>query len=376
MEYHVKFKHLAVAAGLLTGLQVPIAHAQSSVTLYGLISVGVAYSPNQSGHHTYQAITGQNQSPRWGLRGIEDLGSGLKAVFTLENGFNALNGALSNNGREFGRQAFVGLSSDAWGTLTAGRQYDAVVDYLGPNTAWSWLGSIGDSDNTFNNIRIQNSLKYASPDFHGIKATALYGFTNSSGGFADNRAFSLGLRYDHGPFNWDVAYAEYDSPYSNTNQTGAVDNDYSPTYLLFTHSALPSKAYASKQRILGTGGFYVAGPLRLGAMFTNVDYSYLDQSHLNLKNFNVSVNYNIRPDLLIGTAYVFTRGKYDDPDQSPMWHELNATVDYILSKRTDIAMLAFAQQAAGDVTHATVLGYGPSSSKRQLVVTLGIRHKF
>ncbi|MFM0074558.1 porin [Paraburkholderia sediminicola] len=372
----MKLKTIALASSCIIGFHAQQSFAQSSVTLYGLISVGFAYSPNQSGHHTYQALSGQNQSPRWGLRGTEDLGDGNSAVFTLENGFNPYTGAASQNGRIFGRQAYVGLSNNRLGTLTAGRQYDAVVDYLGLNTAYSWLGSVGDSDNTFNNIRIQNSIKYVTPDVKGFSATVLYGFSNAAGQFANNRAISVGARYVQGGFSWNVAYAEYDSPYSATNQPGAVDNDYSASYLLFTHSALNPTVYASRQKIFGTGGFYVAGPMRYGAMFTNVNYSYLDSTHLTLNNFNVSVNYNLRPDLLLGAAYIFTRGNYDRPNEIPMWHELNLAVVYSLSKLTDISMLTFAQQAAGAEAHATILGYVPASGRRQLVVTVGIKHRF
>ncbi|CAG9274600.1 porin [Paraburkholderia unamae] len=372
----MKLKTHALALICLAGAHAGAANAQSTVTLYGLISVGIAWSPNQSGHHTWQALSGQNQSPRWGLRGTEDLGGGNSAVFTLENGFNPYNGSASQSGRLFGRQAYVGLSSQRWGTLTAGRQYDAVVDYLGPNTAWSWLGSVGDSDNTFNNIRIQNSLKYVTPNIKGFKATALYGFSNAPGGFSNNRAFSFGASYDFGGLNWNIAYAQYDSPYSSTNQPGAVDNDYSASYLIFTHSAADPKAYASRQKIFGTGGFYTAGSAIFGAMYSNVNYDYLDATHLTLNNFNVSARYYVRPWLLLGAAYVFTRGVYDHPREIPMWHELNLAVVYSLSKRTDLSMLTFMQRAAGDAHHATILGYGSASGNRQLVVTLGIKHKF
>ena len=123
-------KTLMVAA--LTGVFATAAHAQSSVTLYGLIDAGITYTNNQQGHSNWKATSGSVNGSRWGLRGSEDLGGGLKAIFTLENGFNIMNGTNGQGGREFGRQAFVGLSSDQFGAVTLGRQYDSVVDYLGP----------------------------------------------------------------------------------------------------------------------------------------------------------------------------------------------------------------------------------------------------
>lgn len=123
-------KTLIVAA--LAGIPAIAAHAQSSVTLYGLIDAGITYTNNQGGHSAWQETSGSINGSRWGLRGTEDLGGGLKAIFTLENGFGINNGTLKQNGREFGRQAFVGLAHDGFGSLTLGRQYDSVVDYLGP----------------------------------------------------------------------------------------------------------------------------------------------------------------------------------------------------------------------------------------------------
>src|SRR5579875_4171315 len=101
-------KTLLVAA--LTGVFATAAHAQSSVTLYGLIDAGITYTNNQNGHSNWKASSGSVNGSRWGLRGAEDLGGGLKAIFTLENGFNIMNGTNGQGGAEFGRQAYVGIS--------------------------------------------------------------------------------------------------------------------------------------------------------------------------------------------------------------------------------------------------------------------------
>src|ERR1700712_1126890 len=92
----------AVSASFATA-----ASAQSSVTLYGLIDAGFAYTNNvaNTGAGPDQQVSkfgmtsGNLQGSRWGLRGQEDLGGGLKAVFTLENGFNITNGTASQGGR-------------------------------------------------------------------------------------------------------------------------------------------------------------------------------------------------------------------------------------------------------------------------------------
>jgi GBP family porin len=281
----------------------------------------------------------------------------------------------AQNGRLFGRQGFMGLINTSWGTLTMGRQYDSVVDYLGPNTGAAWYASIGDNDNTWNDLRIQNSVKYSTREFHGFRAEALYGFSNTSS-FNDNSAFSFGVGYKNGSFSWNAAYAEYKNPNSADNTNGAISNDYAGTYLLFTHSITAAQAAATEQRTMGTGVLDSIGQLQLGAMITNVHYTYLDASHLTLNNFQVSANYNVRSDFVVGAGYVLTRGKYDVPDITPIWHELNVVADYYVSKSTDISIMSYAQLAAGDAQHATVLGFGTASGKRQLVVTTGIKHRF
>ena len=108
------------AAVLALGAFAGVAHAQSSVTLYGVADAGLLYTNNVKGDHVYQLSTAN--SSRWGLRGSEDLGGGLSAIFTLENGYTIGTGGMSQGGLLFGRKAFVGLSSKTYGTWTAGRQ--------------------------------------------------------------------------------------------------------------------------------------------------------------------------------------------------------------------------------------------------------------
>jgi len=234
---------LKLAPLAILGAFAASSHAQSSVTLYGLISAGVGFATNQDGKNAYQALSGTDQNPRWGLKGSEDLGAGLSAVFRLENGFNVMTGNAGQNGRLFGRQAYVGLSDAHYGTLTLGRQYDTIHDYIGPAIIASNGVNIGDNDNGNNDIRVQNSVKYAM-DCHGLTAMAQYGFSDTSS-FSDNSAYSLGVGYEHGPLRWGAAYAQYNHPYSSTNQTGAIANDYASSILIFTQSALNPSVYAS-----------------------------------------------------------------------------------------------------------------------------------
>src|SRR3546814_20283597 len=112
---------VALAAGFAG-----VAQAETSVTLYGLIDAGIGYNQvkgaNGDKASRIGAVDGVNSGSRFGLRGTEDLGDGLKALFTLEGGFSPNNGESSQGGRLFGRQATVGLQRDRWGPLAFGRQ--------------------------------------------------------------------------------------------------------------------------------------------------------------------------------------------------------------------------------------------------------------
>ncbi len=109
-----------------------------------------------------------------GLKGAEAIGGGIKTIFQLENGFDVDSGRAFQGGLLFGRQAYVGVSSDTLGALTAGRQYDAVVDFLAQNTAGgTWGGYMFahpyDSDNLINTFRTNNAVKYTSLARGGLK---------------------------------------------------------------------------------------------------------------------------------------------------------------------------------------------------------------
>lgn len=204
-----------------------VTHAQSNVTLYGVVDTGLAYVNGvgpQRHSETFMPNLAGTVPSRWGLRGAEDLGGGLKAVFTLESGFAPDTGVAGQGGRMFGRQALVGLSSANWGQISVGRQYTMLFwamlepDMLGPNV----FGS-GSFDAYLPNARADNAIAYKGK-FGGLTVGATYSFgrdavnANSPSGTncagenpADKRAcreWSALLQYSTD--TWSVA-AAYDS---------------------------------------------------------------------------------------------------------------------------------------------------------------------
>src|SRR5260370_16565407 len=117
------------------------AFAQSSVTLYGIVDTGLVYANNQAslgstsgGHSVTKLASGIWAGSRFGLKGAEDVGGGTKAIFQLESGFNINSGAQQYANAMFGRQAWVGLTNQTFGTLTLRRQYTSYYTLTPPYT--------------------------------------------------------------------------------------------------------------------------------------------------------------------------------------------------------------------------------------------------
>ncbi|ABE36885.1 gram-negative porin family protein [Paraburkholderia xenovorans LB400] len=364
-------------------LAFPLVHAQSSVTLYGLMSTAIEYINNEGGHSNFKMLSGTMQNNRWGLRIVEDLGGGMSAVATLENGFDGTSGAFQQGGRMFGRQAWVGLSSTQIGRVTLGRQYDMFWDYMQQfeaATAANGLAvHIGDNDNAFGGFRYNNSVKYLSPNWAGFTVEALYAFSNQAGDFSLNRAMSFGASYSHGPIRVAVAYLDIDKP-GVSNPSGAATDDYSgtPPFILFHTSPLSKTVGVDRQRQFGAGGAYSLGPVTWNLLVTDVRFRYLDTTSLHLDNYDTSLTYQLTPSVQLGAGYIFTTGNYGNVgDNSSMhWHTGQLSVDYSLSKRTDVYLFGDAVFASGARAVAVTWLNSPSSTKRQINAMAGIRHKF
>ncbi|WZB74882.1 porin [Achromobacter insuavis] len=229
-------KKTLLAAALLAGFA-GVAQAETSVTLYGIIDTGIGYNKISGGTDAQNGskigmINGVQNGSRWGLRGSEDLGDGLRAVFQLESGFNSGNGTSAQGGRLFGRQATIGLASDSWGQIDFGRQTNIASKYFGsidPFGAGFGQANIGMGFGALNTLRYDNMVLYQTPSFSGFQFGVGYSFnandTNAGQtGFrtADNtRAITTGLRYVNGPLNVALSFDQLNA--SNKLAQGQVD---------------------------------------------------------------------------------------------------------------------------------------------------------
>jgi len=386
---------LALALPTLSGVFAVSAHAQSSVTLYGLIDTGIVYTNNQAGHNSWQMATSSTQNTVFGLKGTEDLGGGLHAVFKLEQGFNLNNGSQAFPGDAFGSQAWVGLQSDKYGTVSLGRQFDVLNDLLGPLTAASntWGGNLAahpfENDNlAADSVVVNNSVKYVSPTIDGITGEAMYSFSNKAGGFADNRAYGFSASYSQGPVNLAAGYLQFDNPgggVAGTNPNGAISKgDGSANFI------------AERQRIWGAGGNYTFGPATVGFVWSHTQIGnmagvvslglggYLPLGgNLRLDNYEVNAKYALTPAWSVSGAYTFTDGRYSDgaASASPGWNTVMLQTDYSLSKRTDLYLEGVYQNVHGApagtvLANAMINTLSPSSTSTQVAVTVGMRHAF
>ncbi|MGU7782903.1 porin [Burkholderia sp. PU8-34] len=365
-------KHLPCAAMLICG-SLSTAYAQSSVTLYGIVDEGVTYTTNQNGHSNWQLQSGGASISRWGLRGAEDLGGGMKAIFVLENGFDPSTGNVGNNGRLFGRSAYVGISSRL-GTLTLGRQYEEIADLLSKINAglnWSvYFAHAGDIDNTAGTNRINNAVKYVSPTVAGFALGALYSFGGQPGQFSSNSVTSVGITYTGVaiPLYLAAAYTIIKNPYT------AVFDSIAPRTVTFA-AYVPK---AESQKIAGVGGQYRIGNATVGLEYTTTRFTkaFLGKD-VRFDNYEANVSYLINPALLAGMAYVYTHGKVDAGDATPIYRAVDLFVDYLFSKRTDVYFAAEWMRAGGSATQAQITYVTtPSSGRNQSILRVGLRHRF
>jgi predicted porin len=394
----MKKHHLALATFCALA---STAHAQSSVTLYGIVDEGIDYQSNAAGHPSWSMLGGVMSGSRWGLRGSEDLGGGMKAIFVLENGFNPSNGGFGQGGLMFGRQAYVGLG-DRFGTVTLGRQYESVVDYVGPLEAGDqWGGYIaahpGDLDNFNNSYRANNTVKFASANYNGLTFGGTYSFGGQAGNFTGNQIWSLGTGYNNGPLTLGAAYLNARTPAAPggmLNNSGSVVA--SPGNALASTPVYGGFASANTYQVIGAGGAYTFGAATLGATYSNIKFMNLGTVAVTgtphytgtatFNNAELNFKYQVTPALLVGAAFDYTDGSRVSRTNGPAnagakYYQGSLGVDYFLSKRTDVYLVGIYQHAngtdsTGDAARASINLLTASNGNNQSTVRIGIRQKF
>jgi predicted porin len=173
--------------------------------LYGSLDAGIAYDNNSGGHPRWAFNQGNMQPDRWGLRGSEDLGGGLKGIFKIESGFGATKGR-TNGDALFNRRAYVGLQDNAWGTLTLGKN-QPIADALWAldPTGQQFIGSatlVRGRNWQGNN----NMVMYETPKWGGFSAQVLTSLGEQAGSFSKLRKDAVALTYTAPSFELRAIY--------------------------------------------------------------------------------------------------------------------------------------------------------------------------
>ena len=190
------------------------AFAQSTVTLYGRLNVTIERQKIGNLNDTKM----QNNSSRWGLKGSEDLGGGMKAGFQIESGFSPATGAASSP--FWSRQSEVNLSG-GFGMVRLGNftseAYYATSDYIGMHNH-----ETGTSSDAFYAYLGRNTGKvaYRTPVIGGATFEAAV----TEGG-SQNRTFDFAVNYDAGPLHLGAGY-EKNSPTNKNAKEFAIRGLY------------------------------------------------------------------------------------------------------------------------------------------------------
>ncbi|MFM9901082.1 MAG: porin [Polaromonas sp.] len=373
----MKTSSLLALSGLLAAGTV---QAQSAVTLYGVLDLGlesVSQVAAAGGRLTrVPSNTGLFPS-RFGLRGTEDLGGGLSALYTLEGGITPDNGASAQGGRLFGREASVGLRGD-WGTLTLGRQYTMLfwslldADITGPG-----IYGLSSLDSYIPNARADNAVAYKGK-WGDVTVGAAYSLgrdtvnagpspagTNCAGESAVDaqacRALSAMLKYDTPAWGLALAYDQI----NGRTPANAAD--------VVLPAGLTSSA-KSDTRVTVNGYVHLAG-VKVGAGVirrSNDGSATRPRSDL----WFLGAAYPVSSAWTVDGAIAQLRYRQVDHFDSTL---LTVRALYKLSKRTT----AYAQVGNihnGSLTNVSVSGGAPGSNPAlggsQTATMIGLNHRF
>lgn len=344
-------KRLALGTGALC-LWAGVAQAQSSnVLLYGIIDTTIRYSNNNAGDKSLAELTdGYFNGSRWGMRGTEDLGGGLQAIFNLESGFDPGTGvsaqstgtanygqqSTNNQGRLFGRQAWIGLSHDTVGRLTFGRQFTTAYDASGrfqpnghPNLDPVTIV------NSYTGPRQDNMAKYFG-QWGAFSAGAHYTFGQVPGQTKRSSSYGVSLGYTQGPVDVGAFWQQANA--------------------LTTPEA---------RKVFGLGGNYQLGIVKLAFGYIN---NRFDVSAQRNDVFTGGFAVKASPALTLALASHYDHQK--NPGGSRIM--VTGVVDYALSKRTDVYAEVDFNRINGSYTVPSFMGVAGS----KIGGGIGLRHKF
>jgi general bacterial porin, GBP family len=406
-----------IVAALIAAGACSVASAQASVTLYGIVDVGLQWNKQGVDRGTSTAPDWQSESyfgvdggyqsgNRFGLRGSEALGGGWNAVFTLEGGFSIDTGTSSQGGRLFGRQAWAGLQGNI-GTVALGRiatpssttgSFDMFAAADPFDGGWG-INAIGSTFIAANSLREDNSIIYSSPNWGGFRAAAMYSFNMDGGETApqssNNSAFNISGSFATGPFYAVVTYDQINfsacqnqtAPLppgvnctASGNRAAAGDPDEKLLQIGATFDLKFLKlygAYASQKNVsFVAGGAFSTGGVSTIPIPTGVGNYYDNQAYM----FGATVP--LFGGTLIG-SYQYSNG--DNINAGVGVNQVQAEVDYSVwgigysysfSRRTNMYVGYGQRSWNGTVVDPARRGLNYSNLLDRDQFAIGMRHRF
>lgn len=363
-----------------------VAHAQSSVTLYGVADAFVGQqnvkvqsaTTNTSISNNIQGGSGLSSS-RWGLRGSEDLGGGLAAVFTLEGGFAIDSGALANAGGSsaaastsvlFGRTASVGLKG-SFGEVRLGRQYTAYDSLRGATnntydsntfatTGTVWGVGLQDYSN-----RANNAIRYDTPVFSGFSGSVMYAFgEDKSATVSASSSASAHIKYANGPLLVGYGYQAEKSNGVSTMFSGANGLGANSIASAASNAGTPSPLVTTRKYNL-LGATYDFGVAKLVGSYNTAKGLIAAGVDAKDKEYQVGVSVPFGA-ASIAAGYTRTKSEFSGVSRKGTGYSLLGTYD--LSKRTTLytGYTNVKGESATDLTR----------TDKATVFAAGVRHTF
>lgn len=351
----------AIAAAFGLAFTAGAAQAQN-VTLFGLVDTGVEYvnniGPGSDSVFRMPTIAGSFAS-RWGIRGSEDLGGGLKALFHLEGGFGADSGVFQQSTgsltRIFGRQQYVGLAGP-WGEVTMGRLYSQLLwSILRTEPTMAQIYGTGAFELFLAAPRTDNAIAYRHK-ISDVSFGALYSFGRTAG---DGAGACVGeAAGDRSNCRQWSAHASYDNP-AGWGVGAWIDE---------ANNAAGDQAFEYK----GLNGYFTVAKVKLSANLLDVGSEVAAERKL----WSIHAAYPITPQITVEGGYYDYDVDNTDDDSSMV----NFRLSYAFSKRTAAYLTAARISNDGAATRSAsigVIGATPTGpGEDQTAVMIGLRHSF
>ncbi|OUM02456.1 porin [Variovorax sp. JS1663] len=351
-------------------------HAQSSVTLYGVVDLGMRISDSQGpgGAYTVKSVMSGGLAPsRWGLNVVEDLGGGLKAIANLDRRFQADTG-VGDPGPDF-QQSWVGLQSASWGRVTLGRQYNVLFDVTA--STFGAFMPVGPFLNAYKpdvalalGVRNDNQVKYQL--VANGWTLALQASAGEGAPFSTTMGKSRGgmLKYSDGPIGVGGGYLERRDNADRKAQASLLGAAYTkgPLYLnVALASARFDDGLNTALLMVGTGVENTIAPARPGQLANRVRQRDM---------WSVGGTYEVAPAFFVGAQYWSIRQSFHTPGAPEgRGRFLALLVDYFLSRRTDL----YASVDRTTLTHLQLTSSPsgvPNGATRRTAWMVGMRHRF